>query len=529
MNALVGGMPDAARFVVAFAVALGLFAAAVLIWRRFGSGVLMTTTGSRGRQPRLAVIDAAQVDARRRLVLIRRDNTEHLLMIGGPTDIVVESSIIRGGVNAGSREARPLPTGDLPARPEGPLWSPLGEISRPPRMTEAVDPMRVEPITARTELLRSETVRADSLRSEVVRPEPTRADSVVPEVAEGEDDIGHEQSRPDTVGQEALRLELRQESTRREASRQEAAKEKVRHEASRRERSTLEPVPLEPVRPARERVASEPTRLSRTETALRSSAQAGVTGQDRPEHDRADFAEELTRAMGFDDEALHPAEAPEPTRLAPIVQPASRTAILTTTEVPANPEGRRAAAGPSMAAAPPPVAPPVNATQETDFQPTAQPQRVPPPASPKEGAFQPTGVIRESPQPRPMAPRPSQADEHNLAEMAQRLEVALRRPTRPADAPAAPTRPAAGRIEPSAAPARPAAAAPMTSVVPAPRVAATVESSTASPTPGGRAPQPTSVSDLRADVRMRPVPEASAPFESLEEEMANLLGRAGKT
>src|SRR5664279_5714347 len=52
--------------------------------------------GTRGRQPRLAVIDAATVDGRRRLVLIRRDNVEHLLMIGGPTDVVVEPNIVRG-------------------------------------------------------------------------------------------------------------------------------------------------------------------------------------------------------------------------------------------------------------------------------------------------------------------------------------------------------------------------------------------------------------------------------------------------
>jgi hypothetical protein len=41
------------------------------------------------------VIDAATVDGRRRLVLIRRDNIEHLLMIGGPTDVVIEPNIVR--------------------------------------------------------------------------------------------------------------------------------------------------------------------------------------------------------------------------------------------------------------------------------------------------------------------------------------------------------------------------------------------------------------------------------------------------
>ena len=41
------------------------------------------------------MIDAATVDGRRRLVLIRRDNVEHLLMIGGPSDLVVEPNIVR--------------------------------------------------------------------------------------------------------------------------------------------------------------------------------------------------------------------------------------------------------------------------------------------------------------------------------------------------------------------------------------------------------------------------------------------------
>ncbi|OJU02520.1 MAG: hypothetical protein BGN83_15465 [Rhizobium sp. 63-7] len=53
--------------------------------------------GGRNRQPRLQVLDAAAIDARRRLVLIRRDDVEHLVMIGGPTDIVIETRIRAGG------------------------------------------------------------------------------------------------------------------------------------------------------------------------------------------------------------------------------------------------------------------------------------------------------------------------------------------------------------------------------------------------------------------------------------------------
>ena len=87
-------MPLAVRFFLAFLIVLGLIGATAWAVRRFGSGRL-GGAGMRGRQPRLAVIDYASVDARRRLILVRRDNVEHLLMIGGPTDIVVEPNIVR--------------------------------------------------------------------------------------------------------------------------------------------------------------------------------------------------------------------------------------------------------------------------------------------------------------------------------------------------------------------------------------------------------------------------------------------------
>src|SRR5882724_4481633 len=49
--------------------------------------------GGRNRKTRLAVMDATAVDSHRRLVLVRRDDIEHLLLIGGPTDVVVERDI----------------------------------------------------------------------------------------------------------------------------------------------------------------------------------------------------------------------------------------------------------------------------------------------------------------------------------------------------------------------------------------------------------------------------------------------------
>ena len=87
-------MPPAAKFLIAFVVVLALIALTAWLVRRFASD-RFGASAARGRQPRLAVIDAAAVDSRRRLVLVRRDNVEHLLMIGGPSDIVVEPNILR--------------------------------------------------------------------------------------------------------------------------------------------------------------------------------------------------------------------------------------------------------------------------------------------------------------------------------------------------------------------------------------------------------------------------------------------------
>jgi flagellar biogenesis protein FliO len=81
-------------FIFAFVAVLALIFIVGWLARRFASNRLGANT-NRSRMPRLAVIDAAAVDGRRRLVLVRRDNVEHLLMIGGPSDIVVEPNIVR--------------------------------------------------------------------------------------------------------------------------------------------------------------------------------------------------------------------------------------------------------------------------------------------------------------------------------------------------------------------------------------------------------------------------------------------------
>ncbi|MBB4228637.1 flagellar biosynthetic protein FliO [Rhizobium mongolense] len=84
--------------------------------------------GGKNRQPRLQVLDAAAVDTRRRLVLVRRDDVEHLIMIGGPTDIVIESRILQEK-DEGSDHAFIAPTAPPAPRPEPVVSTP--EPARP--------------------------------------------------------------------------------------------------------------------------------------------------------------------------------------------------------------------------------------------------------------------------------------------------------------------------------------------------------------------------------------------------------------
>jgi hypothetical protein len=42
---------------------------------------------------RISVSEQYNLDSKRRLILIRRDDVEHLIMTGGPVDIVIEQNI----------------------------------------------------------------------------------------------------------------------------------------------------------------------------------------------------------------------------------------------------------------------------------------------------------------------------------------------------------------------------------------------------------------------------------------------------
>jgi hypothetical protein len=179
---LFGGMPDAVKFIIVFLVILCILVP--LLWRRFGVGSL-SASAQRGRQARLAVIDTASVDVRRKLVLIKRDNVEHLLMIGGPADIVVESGIVR--TPAAAREPRPIPDARTEAArqaaAEASDWTlPLEPMARPVRTVD-LDAALPEPAARTAREAMVDSMRAVRSVAAAQRGLPPDLDSPPEEIA----------------------------------------------------------------------------------------------------------------------------------------------------------------------------------------------------------------------------------------------------------------------------------------------------------------------------------------------------------
>ncbi|MEQ8479210.1 MAG: flagellar biosynthetic protein FliO [Hoeflea sp.] len=135
-------------------VAIALLALVAVFWLIRARSSSTFIRGGRARQPRLAVLDAAAVDTRRRIVLIRRDDVEHLVMIGGPTDVVIESRIAQSSEPGFTvpRPARTAVAGQPPSRPqpsvsaaESPPGAPVGQASAASAPASWEEPARVHP------------------------------------------------------------------------------------------------------------------------------------------------------------------------------------------------------------------------------------------------------------------------------------------------------------------------------------------------------------------------------------------------
>ena len=91
-----------------------------------------TSTLGRGRARRLTIVDQLQVDARRQLLIVRRDDVEHLILTGGPQDLVVETGIEVQRPAALARRPGMMPEAiDTPAAPPRSQMEKLKEMARP--------------------------------------------------------------------------------------------------------------------------------------------------------------------------------------------------------------------------------------------------------------------------------------------------------------------------------------------------------------------------------------------------------------
>ena len=78
------------NYLAAFVFVLGLIGAGAWIMKRF---LLREGGFFQGEEKRLSIVYALNLDPRHRLVLIRRDDVEHLLLLGGPNALVIETDI----------------------------------------------------------------------------------------------------------------------------------------------------------------------------------------------------------------------------------------------------------------------------------------------------------------------------------------------------------------------------------------------------------------------------------------------------
>jgi hypothetical protein len=194
------------RFIIAAgAVALGLLCLVAVLRFMRNRPSSPFIRGGKNRQPRLAVLDAAAIDTRRRLVLVRRDDVEHLIMIGGPTDVVIESRIV-----SQSQTAQPA-TITAAATPETIATRPAVEPAVPERRVaeRRVVPQpetRAAPVSAMGQVLYGDSddgpaqpVRA-AQQSAQVRPQSEATPAMRQPLPERTVAIPSQQARPQPLG-----------------------------------------------------------------------------------------------------------------------------------------------------------------------------------------------------------------------------------------------------------------------------------------------------------------------------------------
>lgn len=122
---------------VIVACAIALFAAlALFVKRRFNINSLSLKLNP---QARLSVIETVHIDQKRKLILIQKDGVEHLIMVGGPSDLVIDTHAASTNNQAAQHltqaQPDPLTPPETPATPLPPTTL-NDQTSQPDLQTE---------------------------------------------------------------------------------------------------------------------------------------------------------------------------------------------------------------------------------------------------------------------------------------------------------------------------------------------------------------------------------------------------------
>lgn len=167
------------RVAVALIVIAVLLGVTIMLLRRFSGGV--RAVAARGRSgPRLALIDSISIDQRRKLMLVRCDEIEHLILVGGPTDIVVETDVA-------DREAKRQPAPVVAAMPTAiPATAPASRAEasvREPAVTREAPAPRLAPAPAVDALPPAEPKRPTPELAAPAAAQPATQDTKRPQLA----------------------------------------------------------------------------------------------------------------------------------------------------------------------------------------------------------------------------------------------------------------------------------------------------------------------------------------------------------
>ncbi len=107
------------KFVLALVFVLGLIGGFAILAKRAGLGNRGPIV--RGKSKRLAIIESMSLDPKRRVVLIRRDDAEHLVLLGIQNEQIIETRLALTGALEEMPSAKPsfVKALDLPNRAAG--------------------------------------------------------------------------------------------------------------------------------------------------------------------------------------------------------------------------------------------------------------------------------------------------------------------------------------------------------------------------------------------------------------------------